>query len=48
MNPEILMKTLQTMVQKSTTEKFHKTAKKQVSDKELLLQLKSVKKHGTR
>jgi hypothetical protein len=48
MNPEILMKNLQTMVQKSTTEKLQKTARKQISDKELLLQLKSVKKRGTR
>lgn len=48
MNPEILMKTLQTMVQKAVTDKFQKTTKQQVTDKELLLQLKSVKKHGTR
>ncbi|XP_023716266.1 prodigiosin synthesizing transferase PigC isoform X3 [Cryptotermes secundus] len=48
MNPEILLKTLQTMVQNAVTDKFQKTTTKQVTDKELLLQLKTVKKHGTR
>jgi uncharacterized membrane protein YheB (UPF0754 family) len=48
MNPEIVMKSLQTMVQKAVTDKFQKTTKQQVTDKEILLQLKSVKKHGTR
>jgi hypothetical protein len=48
MNPEFLIKTLQTMAQKSDTDKFQKTTKKQVTDKKLMLQLKSVKKHGTR
>lgn len=48
MNPEALMKVLQTMLQKSATDRFQKAAKKQFTDKELLLQLKSVKKRGTR
>jgi len=46
MNPEILMQTMQTALKNS--DKFQKTAKKHVTDNELLLQLKSVKKNSTR
>jgi hypothetical protein len=48
MNPAILMQTLQTALKNSAADKFQKTAKKHVRDKELLLQLKSVKKNSTR
>jgi hypothetical protein len=47
-NPEILMQTLQTALKNTTADKFQKTTKKHVTDKELLLQLKSVKKNSTR
>lgn len=48
MNPEMLMQTLQTALKNSAADKFQKTTKKHVTDKELLLQLKSVKKNSTR
>jgi hypothetical protein len=48
MKPEILMQTLQTALKNSATVMFQKTAKKHVTDNELLLQLKSVKKSSTR
>jgi hypothetical protein len=48
MNPEILMQTLQTALKNSAADKFQKTTKKHVTDNNLLLQLKSVKKNSTR
>jgi hypothetical protein len=48
MNPEILMQTLQTALKNTAADKFQKTPKKHVTDNELLLQLKSVKKNSTR
>lgn len=48
MNPEALMKALQTMLQSLVTDSVQATPRKQVTDKELLMQLKSVKKSGTR
>ncbi|KAJ4449028.1 hypothetical protein ANN_00422 [Periplaneta americana] len=48
MKPEILIKTLQTMLQNSVTSRVHKSTKKTLKDEELLSQLKTVKKWGTR
>jgi len=48
MKPEILMQTLQTALKNTAADKFQKTTKKRITDKELLLQLKSVKKNSTR